>query len=110
MQMPDEIFVENLEATMGGLTTRDAHRLAERLREDLGGDLVNLVAEAWLAGATATRNIALGRRCCRICGCTQEQACLEEDGFGCAWVEPDLCSACDVIPPVTPARVAEAHL
>lgn len=27
---------------------------------------------------------------CRICGCTQTQACPG----GCYWVEPDLCSAC----------------
>lgn len=27
---------------------------------------------------------------CRVCGCTQENAC---DG-GCWWVEPDLCSRC----------------
>lgn len=27
---------------------------------------------------------------CRECGCTDERACLG----GCAWAEPDLCSAC----------------
>jgi hypothetical protein len=27
---------------------------------------------------------------CRVCGCTNEQACPG----GCSWVEPDLCSAC----------------
>lgn len=29
-------------------------------------------------------------RSCRVCGCTDDQAC---DG-GCVWVGPDLCSAC----------------
>lgn len=30
---------------------------------------------------------------CRVCGCTQQRACLTADGR-CYWVEPDLCSAC----------------
>lgn len=28
---------------------------------------------------------------CRVCGCTDEQACWPN---GCHWVEPDLCSSC----------------
>lgn len=35
---------------------------------------------------------------CRVCGCTQMNACLVvDDGLGgkyCSWVEVDLCSAC----------------
>lgn len=31
-------------------------------------------------------------RQCRVCGCTEDDAC---EG-GCAWVEEDLCSECDV--------------
>ena len=32
---------------------------------------------------------------CRLCGCTDDNACLEpETGETCHWVEPDLCSAC----------------
>jgi len=27
---------------------------------------------------------------CRVCGCTQDAACLG----GCYWMEPDLCSQC----------------
>ena len=41
---------------------------------------------------------------CRICGCTENDACLVEiDGevVACRWVEPDLCSAC-----APPDRVA----
>lgn len=30
---------------------------------------------------------------CRVCGCTENNACLTEAG-ACSWVEPDLCSAC----------------
>lgn len=31
---------------------------------------------------------------CRVCGCTQHRACVDDDGHGCYWAEPDLCSAC----------------
>lgn len=34
---------------------------------------------------------------CRGCGCTQNNACMTEDG-PCYWVETDLCSAC--APPI----------
>jgi len=33
-------------------------------------------------------------RTCRICGCTEEHACDQDDGNACHWIEPDLCSAC----------------
>jgi hypothetical protein len=28
---------------------------------------------------------------CRVCGCTDEQSCVD----GCYWTEPGLCSSCD---------------
>ncbi len=31
---------------------------------------------------------------CRVCGCTEADACEMADGGGWWWVEPDLCSAC----------------
>lgn len=35
-------------------------------------------------------------RSCRVCGCTENNACHTPDGPNptCHWVEPDLCSAC----------------
>lgn len=40
----------------------------------------------------------VGRQACRVCGCTDDDACLTldavNDRVGCSWVEPDLCSAC----------------
>lgn len=36
---------------------------------------------------------AAGVRACRTCGCTDERACMTDDG-PCWWVEADLCSAC----------------
>lgn len=32
-------------------------------------------------------------RACRVCGCTQNNACVIA-GVPCHWVEPNLCSAC----------------
>lgn len=31
---------------------------------------------------------------CRVCGCTEFNACVGAFGEGCHWVEKDLCSAC----------------
>jgi hypothetical protein len=35
---------------------------------------------------------------CHVCGCTDEDACIDDFGLGCHWVhkpgEPPLCSAC----------------
>ncbi len=31
---------------------------------------------------------------CRVCGCTDHRACLDDYGHACHWVEPDLCSVC----------------
>lgn len=33
---------------------------------------------------------------CRVCGCTDTRACINEQGDSCYWVEPDLCSQCGV--------------
>lgn len=35
-------------------------------------------------------DIAENEKVCRVCGCTENNACL----CGCYWVEEDLCSAC----------------
>lgn len=31
---------------------------------------------------------------CRVCGCTENQACYSHNHGTCWWVEPDLCSHC----------------
>lgn len=31
---------------------------------------------------------------CRVCGCTDDKACLDENGEPCWWVQEDLCSHC----------------
>ena len=35
-----------------------------------------------------------GTRKCRVCGCTNAKACIDNDGVPCHWVSEDLCSAC----------------
>jgi len=32
---------------------------------------------------------------CRICGCDDDHACIDNDWMPCSWVEKDLCSECD---------------
>jgi hypothetical protein len=31
---------------------------------------------------------------CRECGCTENDACVDDAGRACSWAEPDLCTAC----------------
>lgn len=57
----------------------DVDELAEDL--DFIGDPI---------GAQRALDVANGMTACRRCGCTQNSAC---EG-GCAWAEPDLCTAC----------------
>lgn len=58
---------------------------AEKYAEFLG----NLIGDLQMREEAVEGEIE-GKRSCRCCGCTNEKAC----GFGCYWVERDLCSAC----------------
>ena len=31
---------------------------------------------------------------CRVCGCTDNWACVDDLGWPCEWVDDELCSAC----------------
>lgn len=87
----------------------DVYRLAEpfavcgrqRLFQvEVSDAVVNGYTETLAAGHLGNK---LGRRRCRICGCTDDRACVT-DGVPCHWVEDDLCSAC------VPARAtSESH-
>lgn len=45
---------------------------------------------------------------CRICGCTDLNACVDVDGEPCAWMDEDLCSACaDLMGPQAILDIAE---
>jgi hypothetical protein len=37
---------------------------------------------------------------CRVCGCSELDACVDEAGGTCYWIEQDLCSACTSMPEV----------
>ncbi|WP_119301111.1 hypothetical protein [Dongia deserti] len=45
---------------------------------------------------------------CRECGCTDQHAC-DDNGVGCHWVEPDLCSKCAARDEKQLQRSMEAH-
>jgi len=38
--------------------------------------------------------ILLDDETCRVCGCTHYEACVDDVGEPCYWIEPGLCSAC----------------
>ena len=42
---------------------------------------------------------------CRECGCTDLEACVDEHGIACHWVEKDLCSKCAGWSPVTEHQI-----
>lgn len=46
--------------------------------------------QGWLEYFNSRRDLPT----CRRCGCTDDNACQDQHGNGCHWVEPDLCSAC----------------
>lgn len=45
---------------------------------------------------------------CAICACSEQDACVEQDGGPCGWAAPALCSACaaKAPPPIAPPPVA----
>lgn len=51
---------------------------------------VNEDVQHWLKHFNDRRDLPT----CRRCGCTDDNACHDEHGNGCHWVEPNLCSAC----------------
>lgn len=59
--------------------------IANALAEPIGLD-----GTVFIALTPRGVDVVNGGRQCRECGCTDNSACDE----GCAWVEPDLCSAC----------------
>ncbi len=63
------------------------------LHDQFGGDHAGTVRDelVQLAAVALQWIECIDRRpACRVCGCTDDNACLG----GCWWIEPDLCSAC----------------
>lgn len=80
---------------------KDLERLAARLIQDVhapilpgSAELKQLVGRAWLMGAQHAANELAGVRSCRVCGCTDDDACQDGAGRACCWVAPNLCSHC----------------
>lgn len=48
----------------------------------------------WKCWQKYINETAEAERVCRVCGCTEYNACLGENLSGCHWVEEDLCSEC----------------
>jgi hypothetical protein len=61
-------------------------------------DCERIQNEERAAWANAQREMATPSGVCRVCGCTDDdcRGCIERTGKPCWWVEPDLCSACEV--------------
>ena len=38
---------------------------------------------------------AVGVEACRVCGCSETDPCDGDEGEGCRWIAPNLCSACE---------------
>lgn len=77
-----------VEQTPRGRAAEEAwSRATDRLEEAVNGAVS---PEAWLDEAGQHRVPSIIGPICRECGCSECDACVE----GCAWAEPDLCTAC----------------
>ena len=75
------------------------HHLATYERGEVGLMLTDacLLANAIDFDLTALAALAAGAPppICRVCACSEEDPCINHDGFEtCSWAEDDLCSAC----------------
>ena len=63
--------------------------------------MMELVGEAGLdleaLQARRAGEVAAPVRACRVCGCTDDQACVGS-GRPCSWAGPDLCTQCVAVP------------
>jgi NTP pyrophosphatase (non-canonical NTP hydrolase) len=71
---------------------------ADLLAQHYGIDLADAIARKFNAVSLREgyperlpRRNETGVRCCRVCGCTEDNACPPTSW----WVEPDLCSTCE---------------
>lgn len=77
----------------GGETGLDARPMhpdwAYKVRDDCQENKVPFYFKSWGEWIVPDEGMPF----CRVCGCTQHNAC-ETDMGGCYWAEPDLCSEC----------------
>jgi hypothetical protein len=71
---------------------RAAAESTKRLTALLGQNVEDAIGTETMLDETGFPRLpSLLGQVCRVCGCSQNDACQP---FSCAWVEPDLCSAC----------------
>lgn len=58
-----------------------------------GWDWTGEGAETLAVEFVTSREDDDGEQACRVCGCTESNACVDDDG-PCGWAEDDLCTAC----------------
>ncbi|MDO8837992.1 MAG: hypothetical protein Q7V31_03625 [Parvibaculum sp.] len=63
---------------------------AAQIADEALGGAYKAATTDFLASLTGA---ALAARRCRVCGCTQNNACMTDEG-PCYWIEKDLCSGC----------------
>lgn len=87
-----------IDPTDPGASDEDFERLVTRVTSEVWEEgavdihgVSEAIGRAWMMGARVVINTAKGRPCCRICGCTETEAC---EG-GRAWAEPGLCTRCE---------------
>jgi len=70
--------------------------------EELEGILFRIQESTWqsmrLSPITLTIEDHDHWQACRVCGCTESDACPVLDTEGCSWTESDLCSVCAELP------------
>lgn len=110
-QLPDEPVLELAATTAREIgqallegadaAERDA---AEWIRRHGAGPVAAVVAaQAKVAGERAERS-------CRVCGCTDANACVDDLGNACSWVDLDLCSTCSSKVSAAAMRAARREL
>lgn len=82
---------------------RDPLEVPPVVAESVGSDAIDFAGGALQAVANQLDQVVGTDRlfdvvACRGCGCTDDRACVGENG-ACWWVESDLCSACASTPP-----------
>lgn len=93
------------EADVKSAAADPAHSFAKvQFRDGVEDEIIDAQGHYTLAEALAVMFSAMAPnvRTCRVCGCTDDDCsqCVERTGMPCSWVEDDLCSACNVEPPV----------
>lgn len=66
-------------------------------------EVASMIAEAFVRGQRRAHALENMTQACRVCGCTDYAAC-DDDGQGCGWASPDVCTVCAAF---LPAACAE---